>query len=64
MTDKSARVTSLKLTEEDRRAIEKAKKILAPKGMRVSLADALRAALHFYVEQKEADKSGNTPAPK
>jgi muramoyltetrapeptide carboxypeptidase LdcA involved in peptidoglycan recycling len=51
------KVTSLALTDEDRRTVEKAKKILETKGMKVTLADTLKAALYFFVEQKEAEKS-------
>ena len=57
-------VTSLALTDEDRRQIEKAKKILATKGMKVTLADAIKAALYFFVEQKEAEKSVKQPTQK
>ena len=63
MTDEP-KVTSLKLTKEDRQMVEKAKKILSTKGITITLADTLKAALYFFVEQKEADKSGNTPTPK
>jgi ADP-ribosylglycohydrolase len=58
MTDK-LKTTSLKLTEEDRRTVEKARKILTQKGMSVTITDTLKAALYFFVESKEAEKSAD-----
>jgi len=51
------KTTSLKLTEEDHLTVEKAKKLISKKGMRVSLTDTWKAALYFFVETKEAEKS-------
>jgi hypothetical protein len=63
MTDTS-KLTTLKLTDEDRRTVEKAKRLIAPKGVKVSLAQTLKAALYFFVESKEAEKSVNKPTTK
>ena len=57
MTDNTQLTTSLRLTEEDKEQLAKAKKLIARKGFKVKTADALRAALYFFVEMKEAEKS-------
>jgi len=57
MTDNTQLTTSLRLTEEDKEQLAKAKKIISRKGLKVKTADALRAALYFFVETKEAEKS-------
>ena len=62
MTDKP--MTSLRLTDEDRRQIAKAQKLIATKGVKVTIADALKAALYFFVETKEAEKSVKQPTQK
>lgn len=63
MPDNTQLTTSLRLTEEDKEQLAKAKKIISRKGLKVKTADALRAALYFFVEQKEAEKPGK-PTPK
>ena len=57
MADNTQLTTSLRLTEEDKEQLAKAKKLIARKGLTVKTADALRAALYFFVETKEAEKS-------
>lgn len=55
MTDKPA--ISIRLSKEDNEQLAKAKKIIGYKGIKVKTAEALRAALYFFVEHKEAEKS-------
>jgi len=60
MTDNTQLTTSLRLTKEDEEQLAKAKKFITRKGLKVNTADALRAALYFFVEAKEAEKKQPT----
>ncbi len=55
MTDSNQSATSIRLNEKDRSMLIKAKRILESKGMRITIADAFRAALYFFVEHKEKE---------
>jgi hypothetical protein len=59
MTEQQPVNTGIRLTKEDRIVLEKAKKIISSsqRGVGVSIADAIRASLYFFVETKEAEKS-------
>jgi len=62
MTDQP---TSIRLSEEDKAKIAKAKKhIPVPRKVKLTAADVLREALYFFVDAKEAEKSVDKPTPK
>lgn len=66
MDNNTIKTTSLRLTDEDVHQVEEARRILATnKGMKIKVADVLRTALYFFVEQKKAEKKqGNKPTLK